>query len=170
MIDLSTEFGQRVQRRLTEERIIWLTTVSEGSTPQPRPVWFLWDGETFLIYSRPNTYKLRHIKHNAKRRGTKFNVSIEYLWKLFLDQKGKCFYTGRALKISKSIRNNNVNWSKITASVDRIDSNKGYVEGNLQWVHKDINRFKNNYSHDEFIKMCHEVVQGNPEPSLVNDK
>jgi PPOX class probable F420-dependent enzyme len=65
MIDLSTEFGQRVQRRLTEERIIWFTTVSEGSAPQPRPVWFLWDGETFLIYSRPNTYKLKHIRHNA---------------------------------------------------------------------------------------------------------
>jgi PPOX class probable F420-dependent enzyme len=65
MIDLSTEFGQRVQQRLVEERIIWLTTVSERSAPQPRPVWFLWDGETFLIYSRPNTYKLRHIKHNT---------------------------------------------------------------------------------------------------------
>ncbi len=66
MIDLSTEFGQRVQRRLTEERIIWLTTVSEGSRPQPRPVWFLWDGETFLIYSRPNTFKLQHIAKNPQ--------------------------------------------------------------------------------------------------------
>jgi PPOX class probable F420-dependent enzyme len=64
MIDLSTEFGQRVQRRLEEERIIWLTTVSGSSKPQPRPVWFLWDGETFLIYSRRNTFKERHINEN----------------------------------------------------------------------------------------------------------
>jgi PPOX class probable F420-dependent enzyme len=66
MIDLSTEFGERVQRRLAEERIIWLTTVSGSSTPQPRPVWFLWDGETFLIYSRQDTYKETHIKSNPK--------------------------------------------------------------------------------------------------------
>jgi PPOX class probable F420-dependent enzyme len=64
MIDLSTEFGQRVQRRLQEERIIWFTTTSKGSTPQPRPVWFLWDGASFLIYSRPNTFKLKHLHKN----------------------------------------------------------------------------------------------------------
>jgi len=61
MIDKTTEFGQQVARRLSEERIIWLTTTSRDGTPQPRPVWFLWDGESFLIYSRPGTAKLRHI-------------------------------------------------------------------------------------------------------------
>lgn len=61
MLDLTTEFGQRVIRRLAEEHLIWLTTVSSDGTPQPRPVWFLWDGETFLIYSKSNTYKLNHI-------------------------------------------------------------------------------------------------------------
>jgi PPOX class probable F420-dependent enzyme len=64
MVDLSTQFGQHVRHRLEEERIIWLTTISEGSMPQPRPVWFLWEGETFLIYSRPNTFKLQHIRKN----------------------------------------------------------------------------------------------------------
>lgn len=66
MLDLTTEFGQRVARRLKEERIIWLTTVGPDGTPQPRPVWFLWDGETFLIYSQPDTHKLRHIAGNPK--------------------------------------------------------------------------------------------------------
>jgi PPOX class probable F420-dependent enzyme len=64
MIDLSTEFGQRVQRRLNEERIIWFITISESGVPQPRPVWFLWDGASFLMYSRPNTFKLQHIRNN----------------------------------------------------------------------------------------------------------
>jgi PPOX class probable F420-dependent enzyme len=66
MIDLATEFGQRVARRLKEEHIVWLTTVGPDGIPQPRPVWFLWDGETFLIYSQPDTYKLRHIARNPK--------------------------------------------------------------------------------------------------------
>ncbi|MFN2221177.1 MAG: TIGR03667 family PPOX class F420-dependent oxidoreductase [Candidatus Promineifilaceae bacterium] len=61
MIDMTTEFGQRVARRLSQERIIWLTTTGRDGTPQPRPVWFLWDGESFLIYSRPGGAKLRHI-------------------------------------------------------------------------------------------------------------
>ncbi len=61
MIDTTTEFGQRVTRRLKEERIIWLTTVDRNEVPQPRPVWFWWDGNTFLIYSKPGTHKLEHI-------------------------------------------------------------------------------------------------------------
>ena len=66
MIDPTTEFGQRVARRLKEERIIWLTTVDQNDVPQPRPVWFWWDGETFLIYSMPGTHKLEHIARNPK--------------------------------------------------------------------------------------------------------
>ena len=66
MIDFSTELGSRVARQLKLERIIWLTTVDPGNTPQPRPVWFHWDGTSFLIYSQPKTYKLSHISHNPK--------------------------------------------------------------------------------------------------------
>ncbi len=61
MFDISTDFGARVSRRLRDERIIWLTTVRADGRPEPSPVWFLWDGETFLIYSAPNTVKLRNI-------------------------------------------------------------------------------------------------------------
>jgi len=64
MLDLTTEFGQRVARRLAEERIIWLTTVSPDGIPHPRPVWFLWTDDAFLIYSQPGTFKLGHIEAN----------------------------------------------------------------------------------------------------------
>ena len=64
MIDPTTEFGQGVIRRLAEERIVWLTTVGPDGTPHPRPVWFLWDGDSFLVYSKPNTFKLDHIAQN----------------------------------------------------------------------------------------------------------
>ena len=66
MLDTSTEFGQRVTHRLAEERIIWLATAGADDNPQPRPVWFLWDGDSFLIYSRPNTAKLKHIAARPK--------------------------------------------------------------------------------------------------------
>jgi PPOX class probable F420-dependent enzyme len=66
MIDLSTQFGQRVSKRLNKESIIWLITVSQDGFPQPRPVWFLWNGDSFLIFSRPEGAKLRHIQRNPQ--------------------------------------------------------------------------------------------------------
>jgi PPOX class probable F420-dependent enzyme len=64
MPDPSTPLGERVARRLREERVIWLTTVGSDGTPQPNPVWFLWDGDTFLIYSLSTAARHAHIKHN----------------------------------------------------------------------------------------------------------
>jgi PPOX class probable F420-dependent enzyme len=63
-IDTSSEFGARVARRLQEEHLIWLTTVGADLAPHPVPVWFLWDGETFLVYSQPDKPKLGHIKRH----------------------------------------------------------------------------------------------------------
>ena len=61
-IDTTTPFGERAQRRLRDERVAWLATTSDDGTPQPVPVWFLWDGgDSFLIYSKPGTAKLRNI-------------------------------------------------------------------------------------------------------------
>lgn len=65
-IDTSSAFGARVARRLRDESVIWLTTVRDDGTPEPSPVWFIWDGSTFLIFSQPNTPKLRHIARDPK--------------------------------------------------------------------------------------------------------
>lgn len=66
MIDLSNEFGQHVVQRLTHEHVIWLITVRQDGGPQPTPVWFLWDGKTFLIFSEPGTQKLRNLATHPK--------------------------------------------------------------------------------------------------------
>lgn len=59
--DLETKFGKRVTKQLAEEQVIWLTTVTAQGVPQPSPVWFWWDGETFLIYSQPDKPKVHNI-------------------------------------------------------------------------------------------------------------
>jgi PPOX class probable F420-dependent enzyme len=66
--DPSTPFGERVARRLHDERIIWLTTVDLHGMPQPTPVWFLWDENTstVLIYSLTNAKRLAHVQQNPK--------------------------------------------------------------------------------------------------------
>lgn len=55
-----------VRAQLREELIVWLTTVRADGQPQPIPVWFLWDEDQFLVFSRPRTQKLRNIRANPK--------------------------------------------------------------------------------------------------------
>ncbi|HET9015015.1 MAG TPA: TIGR03667 family PPOX class F420-dependent oxidoreductase [Thermomicrobiaceae bacterium] len=66
MLDVTTEQGRAAERRLRDEEIVWLATVRHDGQPQVVPVWFLWDGSTFLIYSRPRNQKLRNIRANPR--------------------------------------------------------------------------------------------------------
>ena len=50
-IEPGTDDADHALQRLQTERIGWLTTVAADGTPQTSPIWFLWDGEEFLIYS-----------------------------------------------------------------------------------------------------------------------
>jgi PPOX class probable F420-dependent enzyme len=55
-----------LEERLAREVVIWLTTVRSDGQPQTSPVWFVWDGETFLIYSMPQSQKVPNVRGNAK--------------------------------------------------------------------------------------------------------
>ena len=59
-----TAFGDRVRRRLETEIVGWLTTVDADGTPRPSPIWFLWEGETMLIYSKDGTSRTRNLARN----------------------------------------------------------------------------------------------------------
>jgi PPOX class probable F420-dependent enzyme len=61
MIGLSSKFGRKVKRHLKQEYVVWLTTIGSDLSPQPRPVWFIWDGKSFLIFSQAQAHKVRHI-------------------------------------------------------------------------------------------------------------
>jgi hypothetical protein len=65
MIDLTTDFGKRVEQRLKVEQVIWLTSVGLDGTPQPNPVWFLWDHGEILVYTQPASYIPHAHRHPA---------------------------------------------------------------------------------------------------------
>jgi PPOX class probable F420-dependent enzyme len=65
MLDRATPQGRHADQRLREAPVVWLTTVNAAGQPQSSPVWFLWDGDTVLIYSRPGG-KARNITVNPK--------------------------------------------------------------------------------------------------------
>ena len=92
------------------------------------------------------------IKRNAKRRNREYELSKEYLWELFIKQNRKCALTGEELFFTKKHRDINFN-----ASLDRIDSSKDYIEGNVQWVTKEVNMLKGSMDNDRFIEICQQI-------------
>lgn len=76
-------------------------------------------------------------------------IDKQYAWDLFLSQNRQCALSGIVLKFPDKSKDKS--W---TASLDRIDSGIGYIPGNVQWVHKDINIMKNRYNNDYFINIC----------------
>lgn len=87
---------------------------------------------------------ITEIKRRAKKRGLEFNITTQQLWDLINQQDFKCALTGESITVNK-------NWRKydFTASLDRINSTKGYTLDNIQWVHKRINKLKSNFTEDE---------------------
>ena len=78
------------------------------------------------------------------RKPLPFDVTIDYVADILDNkQKGKCALTGLSISVKDR-----------TASLDRIDSSKGYEEENLQWLHKDVNMMKRHYSQDYFVYLC----------------
>ncbi|HWM59791.1 MAG TPA: TIGR03667 family PPOX class F420-dependent oxidoreductase [Pseudonocardia sp.] len=64
--DPGIDFGARVARRLRDEPVAWLTLVDGSGTPQPAPIWFLWDGESALIYSDHRAKRLQHLRRQPR--------------------------------------------------------------------------------------------------------
>ena len=90
---------------------------------------------------------LNKIKKRAEKMHFEFNLTLEYLMSIF---NGKCALSGLEIQFGK-------HWKMMsdqTASLDRIDNSKGYIVGNVQWVHKQVNFMKGTMEQKEFIKFC----------------
>jgi hypothetical protein len=72
-----------------------------------------------------------------------------------MEQNQRCALSGQELSFSRNSRNK----KDSTASLDRIDSLDGYVIGNVQWIHKDINRMKSDFDEKHFIDICHMIAK-----------
>jgi PPOX class probable F420-dependent enzyme len=64
MFDLTTARDRNIDRRLREDPVVWLTTVTPDGKPHTLPIWFWWDGETLLMFSEPGTKKIRNLRRN----------------------------------------------------------------------------------------------------------
>jgi len=94
---------------------------------------------------------------NAKRRssdlGLPFDLDMEFLWELYQKQNRLCALSGVSVFFTKNRRDK----EKGNISLDRIDSKKGYLRNNVQWVHKDINLMKMYLEESTFLDFCKRV-------------
>lgn len=99
---------------------------------------------------------LRSSNGSKGRRKIELSITKEYIWDLYIKQNKKCKFSNIELTFLIDGKDRS-----FTASLDRIDSSLGYIEGNVQWVHKDINIMKNRFTDDYFIKMCKLISESN---------
>ena len=88
-----------------------------------------------------NKYRFIRYKASAKQRGFDFNINKEECFKLF---NGICYYCG-----DKDSR----------IGIDRIDSDKGYITGNIVPCCKRCNIMKNKTPLEDFINHCEKIVK-----------
>lgn len=91
----------------------------------------------------------------AKNKKEECDLDLIYLKELWEKQNGKCLLTGVDLKLESGYNKN------YQASLDRIDSSKGYIKGNVRYISVSANWLKNNLNDDhvnEFIQICRMVV------------
>lgn len=89
--------------------------------------------------------KWSNMVRSASSRDIELAISKEYAQQIYFKQNGLCSLT----KIPISIK---------TSSLDRIDSNKGYVENNVQWIHALVNPMKLDFDQNYFINLCKMVA------------
>lgn len=111
------------------------------------------DHPLFTGYEEISNSHWSRIVDGAKERGLEFEITIEQIWDLFLKQNRRCALSGMELKFAPSRKA----YTQTTASLDRIDSLKGYTMDNIQWVHKSIQRMKMDLEENNFINFCHTI-------------
>ena len=104
---------------------------------------------------------LKTIKARVKERNKDFDLTLEHLKDVWEQQEGKCPFTGFDLELRtyNTRRKQDDPLSLNSASLDRIDNDKGYVIGNVRWVSVMFNFARNKFSDDDVMEFAKAVVK-----------
>jgi PPOX class probable F420-dependent enzyme len=68
------DFPPQAQRKITEDQVAWLTTITDSGVPAPNPVWFVPDGDTLVVHASPESRKVHNI---ARRNRVSFHFNSD---------------------------------------------------------------------------------------------
>jgi hypothetical protein len=99
----------------------------------------------------------REILRRCNKRTKEIDIDLPYLKSLWYEQRSKCALTGvnLILPTTNGGRSENFNYA---ASLDRIDSNLGYVKGNVRYVSITVNYLKNSMT-DDLVLEFFEIIK-----------
>lgn len=96
--------------------------------------------------------RLMQAKQRVKKYGgAEPDVDRDYLYHLFKQQHGRCALSGVLMKIEKG--------AVTCLSLDKIRPEKGYIQGNVQWVAWAVNRAKGDMEEAVFLDMCRQILE-----------
>lgn len=97
-------------------------------------------------------------RKRAKKTGMVCEIDIAFIRQLNESQNGKCVYTGLDLNWEyEEDRDGSIPFDR--ASIDRIDSTKGYTKDNVQLVVCTANIMKNRFAEEEFLLVCQLIAR-----------
>lgn len=104
-----------------------------------------WQDDNFL------QYRLLQARSRAKSKNIPFEIDVNYLEDLLSNQENRCFYSGLEMELNRA--------GNYSASIDRVDSSKGYVKGNVVFVIWAVNTMKNDLDENEFLRIVEAIHQ-----------
>jgi hypothetical protein len=99
-------------------------------------------------------FEMSSYRSGAKSRGLLFDITTDDVDKLYEVQNKKCALSGIDIIFNSNYIKGNGKIINGNASIDRIDSGKGYTKNNIQLVDKHVNKAKWDRSQESFIEMC----------------
>lgn len=129
----------------------------KSCTSQQKPKSFAhaWYQERFSKEELELFSNLKHLCTKARLRKKDFDPDVdwEYLFDIWVEQNGQCRYSGMPLSTEANHPHK--------VSLDRINSDMGYVKGNVQLVSASVNRMKQEFSEDFFLDLCASITTNN---------
>jgi len=92
-------------------------------------------------------------------RNLPFNITTEYLYVLYEQQQGKCALSGLPLEFKSGTPSKK---NPYGCSIDRIDSDVGYVEGNVRLLTHIVNNAKSTYTDSLLIEVAKKLTNHTP--------
>jgi hypothetical protein len=106
----------------------------------------------------PFRYFINSGRASIKKHQNNLEIDAIYLKELWDRQNGTCPYTGLKMILQGSSSSCDRINSLKKASLDRIDSTKGYIKGNVEFVCMAINLAKNNRTKQEMVNFITEII------------
>lgn len=102
--------------------------------------------------------KVKDYKHRSECKGIPFDLDYNFLLDLYNRQNGNCYYSKLPMKFKSDEGSKNRGADYNTISLDRLDSNVGYIKDNVVWSLNCINMFKGQHSIEDIKKVMKAIM------------